>query len=124
MNIKSISVRTFDSSYGGYPYVADVVAEFQAKDWTRAKAKGGLGALYLDVSNEVYRLTNRLVPAWNPSVSHDARAKSGIKTVRLSYYFRDHEAAIALGLEVRKLASGECLARYGTCATVYTGGAK
>lgn len=119
-SIQTIVVRAHDSSYGGYAYVCEVVAKVDAKHWTKLRNAKDLGVLYgIDISNEAYALTNRLVPTHNPSVSDRDRAKDGIKTVRLSYYFRDHNAAEKLGLEVICLKSGECMAGFGACEVVY-----
>lgn len=118
--IQMIVVRSHDSSYGGYPYVCEVIVQCDAKEWNKLKKANDLGSLYgVDISNEVYRITDELVPAWNPSVCDRDRAKAGVKTIRLSYYFRDHNAAEKLGLEVKRMKNGECFASFGACEVIY-----
>lgn len=120
MLIQTIVVRSHDTSYGGFPWVCEVVVKLDSKAWTKLRTKGQLGQLYgVDISNEVYKLTNQLVPAYNPTVSDRDRAKNGIKTIRLSYYFKDHDAAEALGCEVKRFKSGDIVPAFGACAVVY-----
>lgn len=69
--------------------------------FNKLKKKGGLGELYLDVSNEVYAL-NSNVRAYCPTVNSDDRSSGGIKTIRLYYYVRTLEECKAIGLEVHE----------------------
>ena len=63
-----------------------VTIEMPVKDWTRARNKGQLGALYgVDVSNHLRR-EHGLTYAYNPTVEDKARAVKGIKRIKLHYY--------------------------------------
>lgn len=122
--IKSIVLSVHDTSYGGYPYVATVNVEVDAKYWSALKKKNQLGMLYgVDISNEVYRLSSQLIPAHNPMVDHNRNAKNGIKTISLQYHFKDHDKAEKLGMKVLRMKNGECLPSYNCRVEVYSAAA-
>lgn len=109
-----ITHATLRESHTGYKLEANITIEVDAAYWKRLQKAGNLGQLYgIDVSNAVYALTNKLVPAWNPSVDHRSNARKGIKTVKLTYYFDDVRAGIALGLKHFVGKSGEVHFDYG-----------
>lgn len=117
-SLKSISVRTHDTSFGGYPYRADVTIQMPSQDFNKIKKQGQLGSLYLDVSNATYRASRELIPAYQPMVDDTRRASKGIKTIHLTYFFKDHDTAEALGLEVLRLKNGEAYPSYGAYASI------
>ncbi len=115
-SIKSILVTTHDSSFGGYPYKAIV-----SVDVTDLKAfkklQGKLGSLVHDVNDETYRISNKLIPAYNPSVD-EKRASKCVKKITFTYFFKDHAVAKAIGLDVKTLRNGESFASYGTSVSI------
>jgi hypothetical protein len=110
MNHFKIIACTVAGSNTGYKFECLVKIQIDVKEWTAFKKRGALGVLYgIDVSNAVYALSNRLVPAHNPSVDDTQRAKNGIKTIRLSYYFDSADAAEKLGVKIKRNKAGEYL---------------
>ncbi len=106
-----IIAATVAASNTGYKVECIVKVDVDAAFWTKAKRTGQLGALYgIDISNEVYRLSRRLVPAWNPMVDDKRRASDGVKRITLTYHFDNVAAAQELGLECFK-AGGELIPR-------------
>lgn len=102
--IKAIHGSTHDSSFGGYPWRIDVCVTIDVKAWNKIKKAQALGQLYgIDISNAVYAI-NQKIPAVHPSVDDSARAKAGVKTIRLTYFLRDPARAQALGF---KLIAGQ-----------------
>lgn len=108
----SIDAKIHDMSYGGYPYKVEAEFIIDPKEFAKIKRHNQLGQLFgIDLSNEVYRLTNGKIPASNPSVDYSKPARKGIKTLKLTYFFRDHDTAEALGFEVIRLKSGEVMTK-------------
>lgn len=107
--IKSIRIQT---GTGRHDADCTVTVTMNSKEFSKAKKNGHLGFLYgTDISNEVYRLTNRLVQAYNPSVDDSQRSFNGIKTITLSYGVAAGGAA-ALGLAHNVLANGAIVLKY------------
>lgn len=72
------SVRRIDSQ------TVRVSIQCDAKAWSKLRDAGDLGSLYgIDVSNEVYKTYG--IKAYNPSVSHNDRARRGVKSIDLFY---------------------------------------
>lgn len=118
--ITRIVARGHDSSYSGYPFKVEVVVKMDSKLWTSIRNKKSLGALYgIDISNAVYAL-NQSIPASNPTVKDTERAKNGLKTIYLTYYGSSFDKAEKLGLEVKRLRSGECFMGFGTANMIYS----
>lgn len=110
MKIESMIARTHDSSYGGYPYKIEVQVSIDSKEFKALK--NGIGPIVIFVNNEVYRF-NEKIPAYNPSVGGlELRCKKGVKTLRFTYYLQDHEVAISLGFETKRLKNGEFIAPF------------
>lgn len=102
-----ITAATVAASNTGYKVECIVKVEMPADEWKITQRMGHLGALYgVDISNEVYRISNRLVPAHNPMVDDSKRAKNGIKYITLTYHYDDVESAHRLGLECHKTTAG------------------
>jgi hypothetical protein len=95
----TIKSRTQSEHFGiGH---CEVIVEIDVKYWTKLRSKGHLGQLYgVDISNAVYSIYG--VPAWNPTVGDRARAKNGIKTIRLEYTY---DPAKAIKPRLRLVAS-------------------
>lgn len=116
--ISSVVARTHDNSYGGYPWVIEVVVTLPVKLWTKYRNSKALGQLYgIEICNAVYAIS-RHIPAHNPTVSDTAKAKAGVKTIRLSYYLNDGGRAKALGLTVRQDSSGSVYGAFNESVTI------
>lgn len=103
----TITALTVAASNTGYKLEAIVKIAVDAKYWSYMKRNRQLGFLYgVDVSNEVYRRSCRLIPAHNPSVDDRKRASAGIKSITLTYYFDSVENAYKLGIECHKTKEG------------------
>lgn len=117
--IKYISVGVHDTSFGGFPYVATVLVDVDAKEWSKLKRAKDLGSLYgIDIGNAVSKI-NPMIPAWNPMVDDKRNAKNGVKSITLEYHFKDHDKAEKLGMKVIRMKNGEAFPSYGTHSIVY-----
>lgn len=99
----SLTLKTHDTSYGGYKikYVASI--ELDSKEYN--KLKGDLGNLVLQVNNDLYKLHN--VPAYNPNIDGTSRrASKGIKQLTFTYFSNDMLQAQAFGMETFKTVEG------------------
>ena len=86
----SIKIGEIENSYTAYNKQATCILKIPASVWRKYRAEGNLGFLYgVDVSNYVYRTSNFKIKAYNPVVSDRARAKNGIKTIELTYYWNE-----------------------------------
>ncbi len=104
--IINITAMLHDSSYGGYPWKTMVRIEIDSKWWARIRKANGLGMLYgVDISNAVGRI-NSNIRAYQPTVDDQSRARKGIKTITLTYFSQDYEAARKIGFNV-KICGGE-----------------
>lgn len=125
-SLQSLTASIHDSNPGdfGYPYKVEAVFHIDAKEYASIKRKGALGQLFgIDLSNDIYRLNNN-IPASNPSVDNSKPARHGIKVLRLTYYFRDHERAAKLGFEQFKFKNGQIVPKYGQRIDLLARGAK
>ncbi len=117
--IQSITISVHDTSFGGFPYVATVKVDINAKDWTKLRNAKGLGSLYgIDIGNAVYKIDSN-IPAYNPMVSDRARAKNGVKSITLQYHFKDHDKAEAMGMLTHKFKDGSRAPKYGCHVELY-----
>ena len=112
-SLDRIIIRTTNQTFGVNKWIVEVVVRIPVKYWTECKKKGWLGQLYgVDISNFVHHF-HSAIPAWNPVVKSDLRAKNGIKTIFLQYYVSDPKQAEALGMKVTYLRNGEFLSKFG-----------
>lgn len=115
-NLTGLYIATHDSSFGGYPvkYVATIempIERFRA-------CKGDLGALVLDVNNDLYR--GYKVPAHAPHVDGMRdRAKEGVKTLTFTYFSTLVELAAQLGLPVHTFKGAGLVPKYGAHCNLF-----
>jgi hypothetical protein len=97
--ITHVCVRNHDSSFGGYKWRLDASVSVDAKYWHKLNKTGNLGNLYgIDIGNKLARDYNLCFFA-TPMVDDSRRAKAGIKSITLTYFFKDD--AIAESLDVK-----------------------
>lgn len=85
-----LDIGEIEDSNTAFNKQATVIAKMPIKEWQKIRKKSQLGMLYgVDISNEVYRKSDRKIKAYNPVVEDRTKAKAGIKTIELTYYWNE-----------------------------------
>ncbi len=87
-----VDIGEIRNSYTAYDKQATCFLKIPVSVWRRYRDKGNLGVLYgIDVSNYIYKASNFKIKAYNPVVDDRQRARKGIKTIELTYYWYEEK---------------------------------